>query len=128
MQEEAVKLYSTQKSLTKNTILLPDYVDYAKYSTDRNMLVDIPINDTFMVHEELSIAECMMQFISAVFSTANEQQDMDLLNDGNMMYMINNGLDVLLMGILTSASFYSEVFLYEIAIILIIINRNSRCS
>jgi len=112
MKDECIKLYALQKELVKNTILLPDYNDYAQYSTERNMIVDIPVNDTYKVHEDLSLSESMMQFISAVFSTANEQQEFDIIKDGNMMYMVSNGLDVLIEGILNSADFYSLVFSY----------------
>ncbi len=109
LKKEQNDMYSTQKQLVKKTLQLPDYASYADYSTTRNVNVESPVNTSYSLNSTLSVSETVIQFCSAVFSILNYDITYNFMNDSNVLFVINNGYNELLFGILNSANFYADV-------------------
>ena len=107
---EASDFYESHKELFRHTLALADYESYAGFNTERNMIVDVTIGKK-IVQEEQSLAEALIQLISCVIDKSNDRTEGYVVHDNQMAYIIDNGNDVLMLGILSSADFYSSVFL-----------------
>ncbi|MDR3548799.1 MAG: PAS domain-containing protein [Candidatus Pacebacteria bacterium] len=109
MQTGGEDLYQTHKEVTRKTLSLSEYESYAQYNTMRSIDVTLQVNDTYTVDEYVSMVESILQYTSALFTSANE--DYDELNETNrdVSYILTNGVDTIMYGLVYASRLYMSV-------------------
>ena len=95
--------------MIRDTFLLPDYKDYAKYNTERNIEVRININITHWEIRLQSLSELALRFTSAANIVGNTDPNFDVSTYDNALFIIENGRDKIISAIDDSADLYVTV-------------------
>ena len=111
------------KEVIKRTLLLADYDTYAGYNTVRNIPLLIRVNSTYSVEERVSLAEAILQVISAVFMVCNANVTELSEDNADISFLLTNGGNSILTALLNSALLYMNV-----GMVIPIVCRNLPCT
>lgn len=106
---EATSMYEMHKDLIQRTLELPDFDDYAEYSTKQNIPLFVRINGTKVINDNYSLSESVIKFISSVYIVGHEFSNSNLTADEYMYYILENGKNNLVVALRNSFEFYSDV-------------------
>jgi hypothetical protein len=95
--------------LIRDTLLLPDYKDYAAYNTERNIQVRIDINSTHWELRLQSLSELALRFTSAANALGNTNPNFDVSTYNNALFLLENGRDQMILAIVHSTTLYITV-------------------
>lgn len=109
MQNVSSTLYNQHTKLIEDSIKLSDYSKYAAYNTNRNILVNLKINQTYSIGEYVSLIEGIMQILAAVYEVSTTNYTSYDTSNTDTFYIMNNGDDVIMISLINSATMYMEV-------------------
>jgi len=106
---EASSMYEIHKSLIQNTLNLPDFADYATYSTKKNILLKAKIGGTRIIVKNFSMSEAVVKLVSIIHTLSNGDINENLTASDFMYFVLENGENNLVLALRDSFTFYSSV-------------------
>lgn len=106
---ESIALYNVHKNLIKDTLVLPEYAEFAKYNTERNIEVLIRLDEDEFVTKNSSLSELVLEYASASNALGNTDPNFDVDTYNNLIFLKHNGRDQMVSAIVNSANLYLQV-------------------